>query len=773
MCIALIALPVVLLLSLVSGHRLHTALVYYVLSLIPFLILSHLYAIGVLGLEEAFKGFPSLIFTIVFPMFWEACLIKSAKDWGFAEWLDGILPELQTPSINRRRKKRLVFKLTKKYSGKERSYPDLGVLMSLSKKTVVEVLRRGGGSDLYMAVVPKRRREEAIREFLGNYGFTEIDRDLRTTVHSTKPRDAKIILTGDLRREYERLPDSFILVVESGRTSDITLIEGRPIEATYISAGLGFRAGRTVRPIPKAPVYKVGLYRVVPYGREVDALRLRADRECTYYYTDVSSLWRAVFMKTIPTVDWREWIEVPHIAIIGETGSGKSVALANIIKHLVEKGERVLVFDLNGQFHNVYEELRENDHNVRYLDLARDIRIDISGLPVPLTAEVITLTMRSIDLREGERHGMALSPIAYEVLRGILHELEEVGEISFEKLIELLKAKEEAYSRFREDYATACGALRRRIAHFISPPFISGRENIVDILRRINEKGGAVFIGMNITSRNGKYRITYGEQVLVVMLTLRLIFNMWETNPRRLNIVLDEASRVLHRNLGGVSPAVLILEEGRKFGIRLILADQVLSVLDESVQQAPLLIFLRTKNADDLLYIERVMGREIMELLKRLNTGEAVMFKAGTIARTEFEYTRLSEHRAIVEVPTKVYRMEREVYQIPGKRPTLRSKVMKIAREVIEALEDIGLTTGMTAEEVTDLVLKARRAGVTMDMLKSEKSIEEHTELLERFKLIRWGRGIPKITWLEKVFRRAWERLPEFREISEHEKETI
>ena len=63
----------------------------------------------------------------------------------------------------------------------------------------------------------------------------------------------------------------------------------------------------------------------------------------------------------------------------------------------------------------------------------------------------------------------------------------------------------------------------------------------------------------------------------------------------------------------------------------------------------------------DRLYIERVMGREIMELLKRLNTGEAVMFKAGTIARTEFEYTRLSEHRAIVEVPARVYRMEREV----------------------------------------------------------------------------------------------------------------
>ena len=71
---------------------------------------------------------------------------------------------------------------------------------------------------------------------------------------------------------------------------------------------------------------------------------------------------------------------------------------------------------------------------------------------------------------------------------------------------------------------------------------------------------------------------------------------------------------------------------------------------------------------------------------------------------------------------------------------------MKIAREVIEALEDLRLITGMTDEGVTDPVLRARRAGVITDMLESEKSIEEHTELLERFKLIRWRRGIPKIT---------------------------
>jgi len=762
--IMITALPVVLLLTLASGHRLHTGLVYYILVMVPFLILSHMYAVGVLGLKDALKGFTSLIFTISFPMFWEACLIKSAKDWGFADWLDGLLPELPIPSIGIREKKRLIFKLTRRYTGRRETYPDLGVLMSFSKKIATIVLQRGSTSDLYMAVVPKRRREEAIREFLGNYGFAEVDEDLKTTVYSTRPGDAKIILTGDLMREYGMLPDSFILVVESGRTSDITLIEGRPIETTYISAGLGFRAGRTVRPMPKAPVYKIGLYRIVPYGKEVDVLRLKADRECTYYYTDVNSLWNAIFMKTIPTVDWRDWIDVPHVAIIGETGSGKSVALANIIKYLVERDERVLVFDLNGQFHNVYEKLRENDHDVRYLDLARDIRIDISKLPVPLTAEIITLTMRSIDLREGERYGMALSPIAYEVLRGILHELEEVGEISFEKLIELLKIKERMYSRFREDYTTACGALRRRIAHFISPPFISGREDIASVLRELNERGGAVFIGMNIASRDGRYKITYGEQVLTIMLALRLVFNIWEANPCRLNIVLDEASRVLHRELGKISPAVLILEEGRKFGVRLILADQVLSILDGSVQQAPLLMFFRTKNANDLLYIERVMGGEVKELVEGLETGESIMFKAGTIARTEFMHTRLSDYRALVEVPERIYRVERRVYSF-GKDEFLKG----VVEEVRDIMEEMARRTkyfkfDMTPEEVATLILAALNDGVTLDMLEREELREKYRDLLLKYRLVKvkWKKII--LTWRGAVFTKLIKRIPELEE---------
>ena len=256
-----------------------------------------------------------------------------------------------------------------------------------------------------------------------------------------------------------------------------------------------------------------------------------------------------------------------------------------------------------------------------------------------------------------------------------------------------------------------------------------------------------------------------------MMLTLRLVFNIWEENPCRLNIILDEASRVLHRGLGSISSAVLILEEGRKFGLRLILADQVLSVLDDSVQQAPLLMFFRTKNANDLFYIERVMGEEIKELVEGLETGESIMFKAGTIARTEFEHTRLSDYRVLVEVPERVYRVERRMYSL--KEYEFFKRVVEEVRDIMEEMErERGeyFEPDMTPEEVAELILAALDDGVTLDMLKREELREKYRDLLLKYRLIREKWRKIRLTWRGAVFTKLIKRMPELekREVSRY-----
>ena len=269
---------------------------------------------------------------------------------------------------------------------------------------------------------------------------------------------------------------------------------------------------------------------------------------------------------------------------------------------------------------------------------------------------------------------------------------------------------------------------------------------------------------MNVQSRDGRYRITYGEQVLVMMLTLRLVFGIWEESPCRLNIILDEASRVLHRELGGVSPAVFILEEGRKFGLRSILADQVLSVLHKSVQQAPLLIFFRTKSSDDLLYLERVLGREVVGVVEGLDTGEAIMFKAGRIARTEFKRIALSEYRAVIEVSEEVYDIERKVYEAPIETDkALLDKLVKVVKRVIEDLMEKYeiFEPDRTPREVAELILRAVRSGIDDRTLEDAEERTRNYELLKELELVK-PRGKKKIvlTWKGLVFLEALREVP-------------
>ena len=147
-------------------------------------------------------------------------------------------------------------------------------------------------------------------------------------------------------------------------------------------------------------------------------------------------------------------------------------------------------------------------------------------------------------------------------------------------------------------------------------------------------------------------------------------------------------------------------------------------------------------------YVERVMGRDIMELVERLSVGEAVVFRAGEIAITEFEYTRLSDYRAVVEVPERIYRVERRVYSL--KEDEFFKRLVREVRAIMEEME---------RTEYFESILTALDDGVTLDMLKREELKEEYRNLLLKYKLIRikWGKTI--LTWRRVVFIKLIKRI--------------
>jgi len=141
------------------------------------------------------------------------------------------------------------------------------------------------------------------------------------------------------------------------------------------------------------------------------------------------------------------------------------------------------------------------------------------------------------------------------------------------------------------------------------------------------------------------------------------------------------------------------------------------------------------------------------------------VFRAGEIAITEFEYTRLSDYRVVVEVPERVYRVERKVYSL--KEDEFFKRLVREVRAIMEEMERERaeyFEPDMSPEEVVGLILTALDGGVTLDMLKKEELREEYRHLLLKYKLIRikWGRTI--LTWRGIVFIKLIKKIPELRE---------
>ena len=140
------------------------------------------------------------------------------------------------------------------------------------------------------------------------------------------------------------------------------------------------------------------------------------------------------------------------------------------------------------------------------------------------------------------------------------------------------------------------------------------------------------------------------------------------------------------------------------------------------------------------------------------------MFRAGEIAITEFEYTRLSDYRVVVEVPERIYRVERKVYSL--KEDEFFKRLVREVKAIMEEMERERaeyFEPDMSPEEVVGLILTALDDGVTLDMLKREELREEYRDLLLKYKLIRikWGRTI--LTWRGIVFIKLIKKIQNWR----------
>lgn len=350
--------------------------------------------------------------------------------------------------------------------------------------------------------------------------------------------------------------------------------------------------------------------------------------------------------------DYRTMNEYPHIGIFGGSGSGKSFGLRVLLEEFMHKGVPGVVLDPH----------YEMDFSTPFPGLPARFRRDYRGsfrvftVGVDVGVEFTDLTTRDLIALLGE--GEPLSEGMANAV-GTLHEPGDSLQSFATRLHGLIEAMENERAPRREE---------------ADDPYLSGRADMLqDLLKRYGSRAGhvnslkGVAWRLNSLEREGVFTANtrpveealLARRLAVVRGPVRLLqvygaylFDRLYQKRRRYRdavqkgqradyfppfiLATDEAHNFCPR--GERDPASrritrLIAQEGRKYGVNLVLASQRIALLDDTVTaQLNTKLIFRTVRAMDIATIkeETDLGAEETSRLPYLTSGHCFVSSAIT-----------------------------------------------------------------------------------------------------------------------------------------------
>lgn len=342
-----------------------------------------------------------------------------------------------------------------------------------------------------------------------------------------------------------------------------------------------------------------------------------------------------------------------HCAILGQSGSGKSWTVANLIQQAVKTmpNAHVVMLDLHGEYswkdsNDVRQHAFEKD-TVRYID-ARDLEI-----PYWLMA-----FSELVDLLVDRNDDSASTQISF--LRDSVHDLRNkhnsdlgIGDVSIDSpvyfpLDSLYEYFDQA-NKMSTNFGKTRGALTGQFDQFLmrlqsrmndvrydfllKPKHRTSSDSLPELLRDfvgLGEPKAQITI-IDLSTVPFDVRPTVTAQIG----RLAFEFNYW--NPRYkefpLLLVCEEAHAYIPRTKSAQFEGTLksmerIAREGRKYGVGLCVVSQRPTELSETVlAQCSTFICLRLSNPDDQAYIKNLVPdsqRDLIDILSSLGIGEAM-----------------------------------------------------------------------------------------------------------------------------------------------------
>lgn len=343
-----------------------------------------------------------------------------------------------------------------------------------------------------------------------------------------------------------------------------------------------------------------------------------------------------------------------HVAVLGQSGAGKSWAIASILQRTVKVMPKahIVLLDLHGEYG--WRDADGRYHSAFPVDMVR--HVDARGLEIPYW---LLTYGELIDLFVDRTDPNASMHISF--MREVLHALRKKGNesLGIDRLSvdsPVFFSLKELYLHFKQaneqqfDFGKTKGPLFGAFDEFLVRFQSMYNDSRYDFLLRPKRRTKSLdledllrdFIGLGEPKRQitvidlsavpSDVRPTVSAQIG----RLAFEFNYW--NPRRRDfpilLVCEEAHQYIPNELsdrqhaGSRREMERIAKEGRKYGVGLCVVSQRPTELSETVlSQCSNFICLRTTNPQDQDYIRKLMPegeQDLADVLTTLRRGEAL-----------------------------------------------------------------------------------------------------------------------------------------------------
>jgi hypothetical protein len=460
-----------------------------------------------------------------------------------------------------------------------------------------------------------------------------------------------------------------IMSVDSGPTVALGLVSAMSVPAPSMDQGSEVRIieleliGEFTKPTPKAPArFRRGVSSYPTLGDEVHVAT--RDELAALFAVNASASVRIGVVKqdmAIPATVGVNELFSRHCAVLGTTGSGKSCAIALILRAVLDRyhsghivildphneyaqcfGDRAVVFDPSNLTLPFW--LLTFDELVEVLFPARvgyDDEIDILADLVP-QAKKMNLAGSASGVRLlGERRGgdaiTVDTPVPYRISELLALIDKTLGSLDNTRAISPYKRLRARLSAISQDarYAFMFGSLtiQDTMASFLGQLF------------RIPVEGRPVSI-----IEIGGMPAEVAQVVVSVVARLAFEFGMWSHGAAPIAIVCEDAHRYAPANLDeGFGPTrralVRIAKEGRKTGVSLWVASQRPTELDPTIlSQCNTIFAMRLANQADQDALRAAIpdaSTSLLNCLPSLGLGEAIAVGEGVPLPTRIRFDAL------------------------------------------------------------------------------------------------------------------------------------